>query len=335
MSFAKVLLLLFSRGFCLVHPIVRTWLSPCEPHCGGFQLHHRHTGLVSSREGQRGHPALWSHVWKWVLLSVSELILQQNHPDQPEAVLLLQRVSEGAHSLWTWQPNIWHSIPIVWRGWCVIDKSRWNALKKPLAAPSTSFCVFFPVPGSPPYGLAFESISPSEVNMTWHPPLLPNGVITHYSLELWNSTHYLNLTSQTNSIHIMHLRKYTNYRVVVQAHTHIGPGNHSSEPLNITTLEDGEREGKGKRESGRVCFSAPAHGTNTPWGRKALHYIWLSLFFLFHLIQMPLYKWRLMMLLYRSGCCQDWEAQVIADITSNDWFYFIAVFCFLVPEGFS
>ncbi|XP_078113021.1 phosphatidylinositol phosphatase PTPRQ [Sander vitreus] len=94
------------------------------------------------------------------------------------------------------------------------------------------------VPGSPPYGVTYESVSPSEVNVTWQPPLLPNGVITHYSLELWNSSHYLNLTSPTNNIHITHLRKYARYRVMVQAHTRVGPGNYSSEPLNITTLED-------------------------------------------------------------------------------------------------
>uniref|UniRef100_A0A3P9JII0 Protein tyrosine phosphatase receptor type Q n=1 Tax=Oryzias latipes TaxID=8090 RepID=A0A3P9JII0_ORYLA len=94
------------------------------------------------------------------------------------------------------------------------------------------------VPGSPPYGLSYESITPGEVNVTWQPPLLPNGIITHYSLELRNSTNYLNLTSPTNFIHITHLRKYTKYQVVVQAHTHAGPGNYSSEPLNITTLED-------------------------------------------------------------------------------------------------
>uniref|UniRef100_A0A3Q4I1N9 Phosphatidylinositol phosphatase PTPRQ-like n=1 Tax=Neolamprologus brichardi TaxID=32507 RepID=A0A3Q4I1N9_NEOBR len=93
-------------------------------------------------------------------------------------------------------------------------------------------------PGSPPYGLSYESVSPSEVNVTWMPPLLPNGVIIHYSLEIWNSSHYLNLTSRTNYIHITHLRKYAHYRVVVQAHTGVGAGNYSSEPLNITTLED-------------------------------------------------------------------------------------------------
>ncbi|XP_043980566.1 phosphatidylinositol phosphatase PTPRQ [Gambusia affinis] len=94
------------------------------------------------------------------------------------------------------------------------------------------------VPGSPPYGLSYESISPSEVNVSWYAPLQPNGIVTHYSLELWNSTHHLNLTSPANSLHITHLRKYTQYRIVVQAHTRAGPGNYSSEPLNITTLED-------------------------------------------------------------------------------------------------
>ncbi|XP_057692656.1 phosphatidylinositol phosphatase PTPRQ isoform X1 [Corythoichthys intestinalis] len=94
------------------------------------------------------------------------------------------------------------------------------------------------VPGSPAHSLSYVSLSPNEVNVTWLPPLVPNGIITHYSLELWNSTHYLNLTSPTNFLHLSYLRKYTRYRVTVQAHTRAGPGNFTSEPLNITTLED-------------------------------------------------------------------------------------------------
>lgn len=121
--------------------------------------------------------------------------------------------------------------------------------------------VFSLVPGSPPYGLSYESVSPSEVNVTWQPPLVPNGVITHYSIEIWNSSHHLNLTSETTNIHITHLRKYAHYRVMVQAHTRVGPGNYSSEPLNITTLEDGERDGVGeigKKGGGWGLFSVPA-----------------------------------------------------------------------------
>ncbi|KAF7670333.1 hypothetical protein LDENG_00018790 [Lucifuga dentata] len=94
------------------------------------------------------------------------------------------------------------------------------------------------VPGSAPYGLLYESVSPNEVNVTWQPPLVPNGVIIYYTVKLWNSTHYLNVTALTNNIHIAYLRKYAWYRVVVQAHTRVGAGNYSSEPLNITTLED-------------------------------------------------------------------------------------------------
>lgn len=104
-------------------------------------------------------------------------------------------------------------------------------------------------------------MSPSEVNVTWRPPLLPNGVITLYSLDLWNSTHHLNLTSLTTFIHITHLRKYTQYSVVVQAHTRVGLGNHSSEPLNITTLEDGEKDGRG------VCGEGGVHFQESEWSR--------------------------------------------------------------------
>nr|XP_029490937.1 phosphatidylinositol phosphatase PTPRQ-like [Oncorhynchus nerka] len=96
------------------------------------------------------------------------------------------------------------------------------------------------VPGSPPYGLSYESVSPNEVNVTWEPPLVPNGVITHYSLELRNSSHFLNLTTPISHVQITHLRKFAQYTLVVKGHTRMGPGNHSSDPLNITTLEDGE-----------------------------------------------------------------------------------------------
>nr|XP_029524895.1 phosphatidylinositol phosphatase PTPRQ-like [Oncorhynchus nerka] len=95
-------------------------------------------------------------------------------------------------------------------------------------------------PGSPSYGLSYVSVSSNEVNVTWEHPLVPNGVITHYSLELRNSSHFLNLTTPINHAQITHLRKFAQYTLVVKAHTRIGSGNHSSDPLNITTLEDGE-----------------------------------------------------------------------------------------------
>ncbi|XP_017320619.3 phosphatidylinositol phosphatase PTPRQ isoform X1 [Ictalurus punctatus] len=94
------------------------------------------------------------------------------------------------------------------------------------------------VPGSPPYMLVYDSISSSEVNVSWSPPLVPNGVILYYTVEYWNTTHTLNISTHTPSVLLSNLRKYAHYRLSVQAATRVGLGNHSSEILNITTLED-------------------------------------------------------------------------------------------------
>ncbi|KAI7802135.1 putative phosphatidylinositol phosphatase PTPRQ-like [Triplophysa rosa] len=94
------------------------------------------------------------------------------------------------------------------------------------------------VPGSPPSDLIYESIGSSEVNVSWSPPLLANGIILFYNVDYWNATHALNKTTPVPFAVLSHLRKYTRYRVSVQAATRVGMGNHSSEILNITTLED-------------------------------------------------------------------------------------------------
>ncbi|XP_050991467.1 phosphatidylinositol phosphatase PTPRQ [Labeo rohita] len=94
------------------------------------------------------------------------------------------------------------------------------------------------VPGSPPYDLTYENIGSSEVNVSWSPPLLANGIILFYNVEYWNATHSLNQTTHVPYVILSNLRKYARYRVSVQAATQVGMGNHTSEILNITTLED-------------------------------------------------------------------------------------------------
>ncbi|XP_052437936.1 phosphatidylinositol phosphatase PTPRQ isoform X2 [Carassius gibelio] len=94
------------------------------------------------------------------------------------------------------------------------------------------------VPGSPPYDLTYEYIGSSEVNVSWSPPLLANGIILFYNVEYWNATHSLNQTTQVPYVILSNLRKYARYRISVQAATLVGSGNHTSEILNITTLED-------------------------------------------------------------------------------------------------
>ncbi|XP_067276105.1 phosphatidylinositol phosphatase PTPRQ isoform X2 [Pseudorasbora parva] len=94
------------------------------------------------------------------------------------------------------------------------------------------------VPGSPPYDLTYESIGSSEVNVSWVPPRLSNGIILFYNVEYWNATHSLNQTTHVPYAVLSNLRKYARYRISVQAATQVGMGNHTSEILNITTLED-------------------------------------------------------------------------------------------------
>uniref|UniRef100_A0A671KH18 Phosphatidylinositol phosphatase PTPRQ-like n=1 Tax=Sinocyclocheilus anshuiensis TaxID=1608454 RepID=A0A671KH18_9TELE len=94
------------------------------------------------------------------------------------------------------------------------------------------------VPGSPPYDLTYEDIGSSEVNVSWSAPLLANGIILFYNVEYWNATHSLNQTTHVPYVTLSNLRKYARYRISVQAATQVGMGNHTSEILNITTLED-------------------------------------------------------------------------------------------------
>ncbi|XP_016403102.1 phosphatidylinositol phosphatase PTPRQ [Sinocyclocheilus rhinocerous] len=94
------------------------------------------------------------------------------------------------------------------------------------------------VPGSPPSDLTYEDIGSSEVNVSWSPPLLANGIILFYNVEYWNATHSLNQTTHVPYVTLSNLRKYARYRISVQAATQVGMGNHTSEILNITTLED-------------------------------------------------------------------------------------------------
>ncbi|XP_048863793.1 LOW QUALITY PROTEIN: phosphatidylinositol phosphatase PTPRQ-like [Brienomyrus brachyistius] len=94
------------------------------------------------------------------------------------------------------------------------------------------------VPGSPPINLSCDSLGSSEVSISWHPPLRPNGIIRFYTVRFWNATHWMNLSTPSTSVTLQHLRKYANYSVVAYASTSLGDGNQSSEVLRFTTAED-------------------------------------------------------------------------------------------------
>ena len=67
----------------------------------------------------------------------------------------------------------------------------------------------------------------TEVNITWNPPTIPNGIITVYEIRYRESTSTgpYNITNTTNTYYsIVGLIPNTSYTIGVRAYTSIGPG---------------------------------------------------------------------------------------------------------------
>ncbi|KAG2460313.1 PTPRQ phosphatase, partial [Polypterus senegalus] len=93
-------------------------------------------------------------------------------------------------------------------------------------------------PGSPPFNLTYEAISSTKVEVSWISPLHANGIILSYTIQYWNASHSLNLTSNSTQVILSNLRKYARYQLTVSANTKFGNGNQTSDILNIITMED-------------------------------------------------------------------------------------------------
>ncbi|MBN3301575.1 PTPRQ phosphatase, partial [Amia calva] len=93
-------------------------------------------------------------------------------------------------------------------------------------------------PGSPPFNLTYESISSTEITVSWLSPLHANGIILSYIVQYWNASHSMNISSTSTKVTISNLKKYSQYWLYVAANTKFGSGNQTSDVLNVTTLED-------------------------------------------------------------------------------------------------
>nr|XP_056702969.1 phosphatidylinositol phosphatase PTPRQ [Euleptes europaea] len=95
------------------------------------------------------------------------------------------------------------------------------------------------VPEFPPQNITYKNISSTEIELSFLPPSVPNGIIRSYTIYLRESDgteeKIINITHL--SLIITGLKIYTNYTVEVSASTSKGEGVHS-EPLNILTDED-------------------------------------------------------------------------------------------------
>ncbi|KFV78560.1 Phosphatidylinositol phosphatase PTPRQ, partial [Struthio camelus australis] len=92
------------------------------------------------------------------------------------------------------------------------------------------------VPESAPENITYKNISSMEIELSFFPPSIPNGIIQNYTI-------YLKRTNETEqrvintTLLILHLKKYTEYTIEVSASTTMGEGLRSA-PVHILTDED-------------------------------------------------------------------------------------------------
>ncbi|KAK4828660.1 hypothetical protein QYF61_000378 [Mycteria americana] len=92
------------------------------------------------------------------------------------------------------------------------------------------------IPDSAPENITYRNISSMEIELSFFPPSIPNGIIQTYTI-------YLKRTNGTEqrvintTLLTLHLKKYTEYTVEVSASTTVGEGLRSA-PLRILTDED-------------------------------------------------------------------------------------------------
>ena len=106
--------------------------------------------------------------------------------------------------------------------------------------------LLFPTaPGSPPTSVRVEAAGPTRVQVTWGPPRIPNGIITHYNLYINNNpiqvTPDLRGEADTETYVFTTdqiLEPYKNVTVQISAETKAGEGL-LSYPQSVVTDESG------------------------------------------------------------------------------------------------
>ncbi|KAM6293009.1 phosphatidylinositol phosphatase PTPRQ [Porphyrio hochstetteri] len=95
------------------------------------------------------------------------------------------------------------------------------------------------VPDSAPENITYRNISSMEIELSFFPPYIPNGIIQTYTIYLkrTNGTEKRVINTTLLTLRITDLKKYTEYTAEVSASTTTGEGLCSA-PLHILTDED-------------------------------------------------------------------------------------------------
>ena len=88
-----------------------------------------------------------------------------------------------------------------------------------------------------------EVTSSTSVDVTWNPPSMPNGIITHYEVNYTRNGAALQMVNTSGSatmIQLSGLEKFANYTITVRGFT-VAMGE-ASDPVSVRTNEDSKHD---------------------------------------------------------------------------------------------
>ncbi|XP_009904369.2 proto-oncogene tyrosine-protein kinase ROS [Dryobates pubescens] len=179
---------------------------------------------------------------RWSPANISDVkyIIQWKFNELPGDWRYTEVVSETYYRVKDLQPFTEYVFRVVW----VITSQL--QLHSP---PSSSYrTLAFGVPTTAPIIKDIQSSSPSTVEVSWLPPLFPNGLIVGYNLLLTSKNHQLLRASRGNSFQFYSTFPNTTYRFSIVAVNQFGDG--PSAEANITTPES-----KAKAKTGWLFLS--------------------------------------------------------------------------------
>ncbi|KAE8615256.1 hypothetical protein XENTR_v10008456 [Xenopus tropicalis] len=92
-------------------------------------------------------------------------------------------------------------------------------------------------PSSPPRSLKVKQLSGITMELSWEPPLEPNGIILNYNVYIWNEISNKTITVKQTFVELEHLETNNEYYAYVTTITRFGDGNIRSDIVTFRTSE--------------------------------------------------------------------------------------------------
>ncbi|KAF4796561.1 hypothetical protein TURU_082759 [Turdus rufiventris] len=164
--------------------------------------------------------------WKAANISGVKYVIQWKFNKLPGDWRYTEVVSETSYTVKDLQAFTEYVFQVVW-----IITSQLQLHSPPSPSYRTQA---FGVPATAPVIKDIQSSSPNTVEVSWSPPLFPNGLIIGYNLLLTSENHELLRASRGNSFQFYSTFPNTTYRFSIVAVNEVGAG--PAAEANITTM---------------------------------------------------------------------------------------------------